>query len=290
MISIDTSDLKRLNDTMLRYKQASGKSFESILAKEGREMCFGFYGEFKKLSPKPSTILKQAKERRWRLGRAGNKLTPAVGSWISSAADRRAQNYLGSQKSDYFRIETTGDGVLRVLPVRFSAAGKSKRMTKLATILGGGRTGRRFSASARRAYQVGSFELSRALKQSGNIKRLNLGSLGAANEIALRQRAAKGGTLAVQWLPSVYKKRKSSVLKVGPLIVNSPTGFNLGRVDFESSGDLLKAITISANAPGTAKVMQRAGVFQKVIAARIADREKYIADKMTEAKRQSFSL
>lgn len=288
MIKIDSSDLARLNSTMRRYQEASGKSFESILAQEGRQICFGMYGEFKKLSPKPSTILKQAKERRWRTGRYGNKLTPAVGTYVSTAADRRAQNYLGGQKSDYFRIEQTGDGIIRVLPVRFSAASKSKRVTKLATILGGGRSGRRFSAAARRSSQVGAFELSRALKAAGNIKRLNLGALSAANEIALRQRAAKGGTLAVQWLPSVYKKRKSAMIKSGPLVVNSPTGYQLGRVDFETQNQRLNGIVISANAPGTAKVMQRAGVFQKVIAARIADREKYISDKLKEAKAEGF--
>jgi hypothetical protein len=221
------------------------------------------------------------------MGRRDNPLTPARYG-ISKAAEARAENLLAGQKSDFFKVTTTGDGVLQIRRVRFAARKGGKTRTRLSRVLRGGRFGNKFSAGALRASQVSKFELGQALRTNQEIKRLNLGAVSAAVEVGLRQRAAKGGTIAVQWLPRVWRRRKSSVVKSGPLVVNSRSGFELGRVTFENSGNLLRAVNILGNVPGTAKVFTRHDVIGKAMSFRIADRQRYTAKALQKAKERAL--
>lgn len=286
-LTVDSADLKRLQEEMQRYSEASGKSMENVLAYEAKEVGWALYNESRKLSPTPQKLLADAKTRSWRMGRRDNPLTPARYG-ISNAAEARAENLLAGQKSDFFKVTTTGDGVLQIRRVRFAARKGGKRRTRLSRVLRGGRFGNKFSAGALRASQVSKFELGQALRTNPEIRRLNLGAVSAAVEVGLRQRAAKGGTIAVQWLPRVWRRSKSSVVKSGPLVVNSRSGFELGRVTFENSGNLLRAVNILGKVPGTAKVFTRHDVIGKAMSFRIADRQRYTAEALQKAKERAL--
>lgn len=285
-IVIQPKGLAELSGALRQYAFASRKSFETIIADEARQVAWELYSEFKKLSPKPSALLSSAVGRSWRMGRVGNALT-ASEFGISRRAARSAASLLEGAQSEFFKVLTSGDGMLRIQRVRFSGRDKARKRSKSGGLLRGGRYGNKFAAGSLKASEVAKKDLQRALATNGSIKRLNLGSLSAAIELSLRQRAAKGGTLAVQWLPRVYARRRSSVVKNGPLIVNSPTGYELGRVDFFQKDGDLQSIRLSANAPGTGKVLVERGVFERVLAARRADRMDYVRRKLAEAKSQA---
>lgn len=197
---------------------------------------------------------------------------------------------LAGEKFDYFKVNTNGDGMLSVKPVRFSARKFQKRITKLSTLLRGGRSGYKFAPSALRSSKVAGYELQTALKSAPEVKKLNLGSLSAAIEISNRQRAAKGGLMAVQWLPRVFKRSSSSVVKKGPLVVNSmaPGKQEIGRVEFHSKQNEVDGVSLTGKVPNTDVVIQRHGLLEKVIRARISDREAYINRKLKEAKDEAF--
>lgn len=189
---------------------------------------------------------------------------------------------LAGQDSDYFRVNTAADGMIQIRRVRFSGRRSRK-------FLQGGRFGSRFAKGSLRASQLTQEQLQNSISGRSDVKRLNITALSAALELLNRQKAAKGGTLAVQWLPSVWKRRKSSMVKTGPLVVNSPTGYQLGRVDFESdSAGILNAVVISGNAPGTQRQLSKHGIVSRVATSRIADRRAYILRKLAEAKAESF--
>lgn len=283
----DQSQLQRLAAEMRRFAEVSGREMSDVLAYEAKEIGWGLYNECKKLAPSPQKILTEAKARSWRMGRRGDALVQARYG-ISIAANRRAENLLDGEKSDFFKVTTTGEGVLQIRRVRFAARRPSKKRTRLTRVLKGGRFGNKFSAGALRASQVSRFELGQAIRTNPEIKKLNLGSVSAAVEVGLRQRAAKGATISVQWLPRVWKRSKSRTVKTGPLIVNSRSGFEMGRVTFDSRGDQLRAVTIAGNVPGTAKVLSRHNVLDKVFAGRIADRQKRISEKLSGAKGKAF--
>ena len=286
-LKADTSQLARLNSEMRRFADATGKSMSNVLAYEAKEVGWGLYNQSRKHAPAPRKILTEAKTRSWRMGRRGDALAPARFG-ISAAALRRAEALLGGEKSDFFKVTTTGDGLIQIRRVRFAARRATKTRTRLTRVLRGGRFGNRFAAGSLRASQVSKFELGQAIRQSPEIKRLNLGSVSAAVEVSLRQRAAKGSTIATQWLPRVWRRSKSSVVKTGPLIVNSRSGFEMGRVTFQNQGNSLVAVEIAGNVPGTAKVLNRYGILNKVLQGRIADRQRRTAAALAKAKADSF--
>src|SRR5205814_7456405 len=135
--------------------------------------------------------------------------------------------------SDYFRVEVNDNGVF-IKPVRFAASRSAK-------LLKGGRSGRKFSDSARRADAVSDEALQAARDSDPSIKRLNKRALSVGLELSLRSRAAKGGTMALQWLPEVWKTRKSSTVHNGPLVVRSRLGIPLGTVEFSRQADNVSA-------------------------------------------------
>lgn len=291
VILVDAKDLSVLQRQMARYAAATGKSMEDVLAKEGREMAFQLHKELSKFSPKPMDLLQAAKARNWRMGRASNQMTRSVAGWVSKKAHDRAEELLAGQKSDYFRVRTTGSGSLIVRRVRFSQrATGGKDTVKMRRVLTGGRRNNRYSRGALRARDVARHELSAALKANSDIKRLNLGSLAASIELGYRQRAGMGHTMALQWLPRVYARRSSALVKRGPLIVNARNGYEMGRVSFgsDSSGNL-NSITLTGRVPGTAAVMQRRNVLPTVFSALVADREIGIQKAFARAKSTSFT-
>lgn len=283
-ITVDAWQLGELQKTLNRYAEVSRKGWEDILAKEGREVAFGLYSQLKKISPTPQGLLASAQARKWRMGRVGNRFVPDVAGWVSRKAHDRAEELLTGQPSDYFRVRTTGQGTLIVRRVRFSQRRQNKRRTQLSRVLTGGRKNNRYAAGVLRAKDVSKFELSRALKGNTDIKRLNLGSLAAAIELGYRQRAALGGTTAYQWLPKVYARRSSKLVKRGPLVVNARGGYQMGRVDFVQGKAGLEGISLMGRVPGTDKVLQRHDILSAVFSARIADRQAYITRKLQQAK------
>lgn len=288
-LEIQGEELEKLGATLSKYAEVTRKKFGDVIANEGREVGWEMYQQAKKISPRPAQILREAQSRSWRMGRRGNRLTrSALG--VSYGARDRAGRMLAGEKFDYFKVNTNGEGMLSVKPVRFSARKFQKRVTKLSKLLRGGRTGYKFAPSALRSSKVAGYELGLAIKSNPEIKKLNLGSLSAAIEIGNRQRAAKGGLMAVQWLPRVFKRRSSSVVKKGPLIVNSmaPGKQEIGRVDFHAKDNEVDGVSLTAKVPNTDVVIQRHGLLEKVIRARISDREAYIGRKLAEAKREAF--
>lgn len=272
--------------TLQRYAEVSGKKLGDVLAREGREWSWGLYGAFKRISPKPSKILADAKARSFAMGRRSNAFTPARFG-ISAAALKRAEGLLDGEKSDFFKVSTTGEGMLKIRKVRFGARRDLKKKTRLSSVLRGGRHGNRFAAGSLKARQVASYELRQATNADKSIKRLNLGALQAASEVSLRQRAAKGSTLAVQWLPKVYKRRSSSTVKRGPLVTTARNGKTMGRVDIEIDRSQPIRITLTGLIPGTDKQATKHGIVNAVAGARIADMRVYIDRKLKEAAKEA---
>ncbi len=287
-LAIDASQLKTLQNEMTRFAQVTGRSMEDVLAYEAKEIGWELYKESRKISPTPSKILASAKTRSFRMGRRGDALAPSRYG-VSAATERRAEALMEGQRSDYFNVSTDGDGMVRLRRVRFSARKQLKTRTKLSRVLRGGRFGNRFSAGSLRAGQVARFELQQALNADARIKPLNLGAVSAAVELMHRQRAAKGSTIAVQWLPRVWKRSKSSTVKNGPLVVNNRSGFEMGRVDFLKGREGLNAIEINGNVPGTAKVLNRHGIVGKVFSTRIRDRRERINRALIRNIKETFT-
>lgn len=273
-------NLPKLQAALREYQRLTGKSMGDILANEGKWFAIGLNQEFKRISPRPASILAQAQSRRFAMGRRGDRIAPAVRG-ISAAAWRRADNLLEGAKSDTFKV-SQNDGMLLVRRARFS----SRRGNRL---LRGGRYGNRFSSSAIKASQIEREMLVRQRRDNPDLKLLNRRALATAIEISLRSRAAKGGLMAVQWLPQVYKSRKSAVVKRGPLVVRSTRQVPLGRVDFRNGVDgEVRQVALTAMVPGTEKQAQKHGIPERVEASRVADRMEYINRKVQQNAKLAF--
>lgn len=278
-VTFDTSELAELFRVLVQYQEISRKSWGNVITQEATQWQFGLFDAFKKISPTPASILDSAKARGFAVRRRANSITK-VSDGVSAVADAAADSLLGAQKSDYFRVEMDANGV-RIKPVRFS---KGKR----AKLIRGGRSGRRFSDSARRANKVSAETIKAAREANPDIKRLNHRALAVGIELALRSTAGKGGLMAVQWLERVKKSRKSSTVKRGPLVIRSTKGVPLGMVEFLGDGDNQSA-TLSGLVPGTAKQAARHSIVSKVAAARVADRLAYILPRLERAKQQAIA-
>lgn len=281
-ITFDSSELGALLTVLQSYHDLGRKAWADIIDREATQWRFGLFDEFKKISPTPSKILATAKKLGFAMNRHGNSITPAIGG-VSRVANAAADSMLAGQKSDYFKVEMNENGVF-IKPVRFSKGGKR--------ILTGGRSGRKFSDSAKRVSQLSAKALSAAMASNPNIKRLNKRALSVGIDLALRSTAAKGGTMAVQWLDKNRKKRKSSTVKSSTaggknLIMRSTKGIPLGMVEFSGGGDSL-TVTLSGLVPGTSKQAASHGIIAKVSAGRIADRLAYILPRLNEVKKQAL--
>lgn len=272
----------KLADTIRLFSEETGKAMPDVLAKEGREFSWELYQQFKAIPPgnmaRAANLVAAAKARNFAMGRITDSLTFAI-QGISAAAWSGAKSLLAGQKSGYFRVATiAGSGAPRLLPARFG--GKSHRLLV-------NRKGR-YAASAVSASSLSGSEFARERAANPDIKHLNLRAVAVANEIRLRSMAAKGATMAVQWLPVEYKTRKSSTVKNGPLITRSDkTGALLGQVDFVEKDGQLAEIQLKGKVPGTAEVFERYDIGAKVEAARVADRYVYLTRKLNEAAKKA---
>jgi hypothetical protein len=267
-------NLKALTDTLKLYQEASGKKWPDVLANEAQWFANGLYAEFKKISPNPVDILAAARARGWRMGRKGNFIAPSVRG-ISEGAWEGADSLLEGRKSDYFKV-SEANGMPALKRVRFS----SRKGNKL---LSGGRRGNKFAEGALRADQAPN-ALASILGERSDIKLLGRRAVAVAVEARLRAMAARGGTMALQWLYQVYRKRSSALVKGGGLVARTRTNVPIGKVDFkQGAGGKLEQITISGYVPGTAIVESRNRIVAKVEADRIKDRMAYITRKAAEA-------
>jgi hypothetical protein len=278
LYSINARDLNPLYAVLAKYQEVSRKSWEQIIDHEQSEWRWGLWHELKAISPKPEGIYNAAVKRDFSIRRQGDSITKTDGNF-SRAARSAAESQIGTDKSDLFRVEVTPNGVF-IKPVRFSARKSEKLLT-------GGRSGRKFADNAKRAKDTSEEAIAKARQADPSIKRLNLQALSVALELSLRSRAAKGGMMALQFLGSNFKRRKSSTVKTGPIVIRSSKGIPLGVVEIHRAGDATEAV-ISALVPNTGKQISRHGIIGAVQAARIADRRKYIDDRMTEAKQKAL--
>jgi hypothetical protein len=278
-IIFDTRAIANLQRVMRKFAEVAKHSWARILAHESNEWRFELWKAFKKLSPTPSKIYEDAKRRNFAVKRTGNVITRAVNG-VSAVADAAADKELAGNKSELFRVEVNSSGVY-VKPVRFAM--------KRIKVLKGGRSGRKFSDSARRSREVEDVAtLAEVVKSDPTIKVLNKRALSVAIELGLRSRAAKGGTMALQWLGSNFKRRDSATVKKGPIVIRSSKGIPLGQIEW-SGGDTDNAVVaMSGFVPGTAKQATKHGIVGKVIAVRIADRRKFILDRIEEIKHKAL--
>jgi hypothetical protein len=284
MMLTATTDAPTLAKALMLYRGITGKSWGDILAHETKEWGFGLHEAMAKESPKPSAVFDEAQARGYRMGRQSNSLTPSE-SGISRAALRRADDMMDGEKSEFFSVNSGGD-VLQVRRVRFSGR-TGRRLT-------GGRFGNKFAAGSIKGSDLGKYwddataTAEEELAKDKSVKRLNRRALASAIEISLRQRAAKGHTMAVQWLPREYKNRRSALIKSGPLVVRNQRGVTLGEVNFTRGTDgEISGATLSGYVPGTARLLEARAIVPRVEAARIADRMLYVNRKIAEQKQKA---
>lgn len=276
------SNIDELSATLARYAQVTKKTPDNVLPKQARELDMELYTEFHKVRPNPADIARATVARGFTTGRKqAGTLAKVDRTGVSVAAMARAKRLLEGAASDYFRV-TENDGVPVVKPARVGVRNPDK-------LLKGGRTGFKFAKSARgllARYDIDNYYRGLTGDQIGNLRdkhkelrRLNLRALSVAIETGYRARAAKGGTMSLQFLHQVYRKRSSSVVKQGPLVARTRAGQPIGRVDFERNSDGVSAITISGNVPGTAKVDARHGISAKAMGTRVRDMTDYLIRK-----------
>jgi len=283
VIFVDSSSIAKLQSVLVRHRDELHKSGEKVIAKEAHEWRLALYKEFKKTSPKPSKIISAARGRGYKIRRNDNGLVMTERG-VSKAAAAYSDSLLGGHPSDYFRVEESENGVF-IKPVRFSKTGKK--------LLRGGSTGRKFSDSALTSRQVdpeaGSQIIEQAVAMDPTLKKMNRRAVDVASELGMRSRAAKGGTMSMQWLGSHFSNRDSSTVKRGEQVMRTSKGIPIGLVAFAGLQDSF-SVTLSGFVPGTAKQAARHGIVGHVAAIRIADRMQYLQEQIEKAKQKALSL
>lgn len=268
----------RLGNVLRQYKDLTRKSWPDILNKEKTEWQFELWKESRKLRPSVTKIYADAVARGFKIGRKPSFIAKTIGG-VSRKADEQANSLLGGDKSDYFKVTNDANGVF-VRRVRFSGSKSEK-------LLRGGRNGNRFAKSVRRAKDVSGDALKTAKASNPEIKQLNKRALSVALELGLRSRGAKGGLMALQWLPKNFKRRKSSTVKTGPVVIRTSKGIAVGSVTFAGTGDNI-SVSLGGSVPHTAQQFSKHGIINKVEDSRVADRMAYITRKMTQNKNQAL--
>lgn len=260
-----TSNARAYAENLRRYATETGKTLSQALAREGPDFKQELFRQFQGIHPTLGSIFAGAKARGFRVFRrgGGNELVRVAGG-LSARAMSRARELLGDQKSDLFRFVGSGVAGFGLVPVRFSARRGNKRLQ-------GGRTGWRFAKSALRAYQIPADVLKERLieekKLGSSVRRLNLRALAVHYELLYRERAAAGGTMAVQWMFRTWRRGGSR--QQTQLVQRSVTGVPIGTVDFEfdRAGDL-QGIVFRGYVPGTGQQAEKRGLLDRVFAAR----------------------
>jgi hypothetical protein len=262
-----TSNAIAYADTIKLYADETGKTLPEALAREGPDFKLELYRQFRAIQPTPlGSIFAAAKSRGWRVARKNGSQLVGVAGGVSARALSRARELLHGQKSELFRFTGTAIAGFGLAPVRFSARGGNK-------LLQGGRTGWRFAKSALAAYQLPAKVLREkrandSLKSYG-VRRLNLRALAVHYELLYRERAAQGGTMAVQWMFQTWRKGSRMKGRASQLMQRSTTGVPIGTVDFEFGTDgELSAIIFNGYVPGTGVQADKRGLVDNVFAAR----------------------
>ena len=278
---ITTSNAAEFADTFANYRRLSRKVPGEALAHRAGRMSMRLYEEFAKLRPNIGAMISQARTRNYRVRRMGNELTKTQDG-LSAAAVERARTMLGGRKSDWFRVTEGPDGVPQVRLARVGVRNANK-------LVRGGRYGNKFAASARGLSGLGAEQVNRLRVASPELRKLNLRALSVALELLNRSRAGRGGLLALQFLHSVYQRRKSSTVKSGPLIARTRGGVGIGSVVFENSGPNgdVSAVTIRGSVPGTTKVDAKHGVSDRAVSAETDDMRVYIEQKLAKARKDA---
>jgi hypothetical protein len=278
---ITTSNAAEFAQTFARYRELSRKVPGEALAHRAGRMSMRLFEEFSKLRPNIGAMISAARARRFRVKRRGNDLTETQDG-LSAAAVERARTMLGGRKSDWFRVTDGPDGVPQVRLARVGVRNANK-------LVRGGRYGNKFAASARGLSGLGAEQVNRLRVASPELRKLNLRALSVAFELLNRTRAGRGGLLALQFLHSVYQRRRSSTVKSGPLIARTRGGVGIGSVVFENDGvnGDVSAITIKGSVPGTTKVDEKHGVSDRAVALETADMKVYVRQKLEQAKKDA---
>lgn len=278
---ITTSNAAEFAETFAKYRSLTRKVPGDALAHRAGRMSMRLYEEFSKLRPNIGEMISAARARRFRVKRKGDDLT-ATQDGLSASAVERARTMLGGRKSDWFRVTDGPDGVPQVRLARVGVRNANK-------LVKGGRYGNKFAASARGLSGLASDQVTKLRQVSPELRKLNLRALSVALELLNRTRAGRGGLLALQFLHSVYQRRKSSTVKNGPLISRTRGGVGIGSVIFENSGidGEVSAVTIKGSVPGTTRVDAAHGVSDKAVDAETADMKVYISQKLGQAKKDA---
>jgi hypothetical protein len=217
------------------------KDASTALAHGARELTFALHQEYRRQPPRPreGTITTAAKTRGWSM----NVLSRSYLAGYTSAL-----RTLGGNNSGYFRIVKIGDRIQAVPLV----LGKKRRLIK---------SGRKHFRQ-RGALLTSASELNDSSSLPGDAVKLNVGSLAVVRALGIRERAALGGYLSVQWL--TYKKIKvaRNISRSRVLAKNNALA---GEVIPKTAEDgNASAILISGYLPGTLRVAQRFGILNRV--------------------------
>lgn len=273
-----------------KYAGFMNKTPEAALARQSRELTMELYFGFHRVRPNIAGMMSSAVARKFTIGRrAAGTLAKVDPSGVSVAARQKAESMLEGAKSDFFRVTTDADGVPRVRLARVGVRNSSRLLT-------GGRFGNKFAKSARGLRQlidpnwseITGDQLESLRKQHPELRVLNVQALAVAIELAYRARAGRGGTLSLQFLHQIYKRRSSSTVKRGPLIARTRSGVPVGEVEFFTGKDgNLEAVEISGSVPGTAKVDARHNIVSAAIATQTREMEQFVSGKLEKDAKAS---
>lgn len=101
------------------------------------------------------------------------------------------------------------------------------------------------------------------------LRRMNLRTLAVHYELLYRERAAQGGTMAVQWVFRTWRKGSRLKDRASQLVQRSNTGVPIGTVnfDFDRAGDLT-GIVLRGYVPGTGRQAEKHNIVDSVFATR----------------------
>ncbi len=262
------SNAQDYGNAIALYANETGKSFAGALAREAPDFRTELFNQFRRIHPPAGSIFNSAKGRGYRVARTRSTALVPTAAGLSSAPSTAPKKFWAARKAT-----CSGKGWAGALrPVRFGARGSHR-------VLLGGRTGFRFSKSALRGHQLSPEQLAASLGEwmkygagevsvlkGMNIRRLNLRALATYLELTYRERGARGGTMAVQWLFKTWKK----VSGRAQLVQRSATGIPIGTIDFEfdAAGDL-QTVVFNGYVPGTAAQAAKHGLVEKAFAMRV---------------------
>jgi hypothetical protein len=265
-------NLPQFAKAMDDYLAITSKSSEEAFAHQARQFAFDLYSEFSKLKPQRGEIEDSAAARGWAVRRKGDALTPAGRYGVSKKALAIADSMMDDKPSELFKVSEFG-----VYPARFGARGQLLKAGRL----GGNewrRHGRSISGLSDKAVET--------LAQTGlpdNVKRLNVTAVARSLEIKFRKRAGKGGFMAQQWLPEVWRRKgKNWELQTGVTTAKDRRSRPIGAVSV-SGGNGTINVAIAGAIPGTAELSQRTGAGDRAIANRIADIYTHINKQLEKA-------